>query len=56
MTKPLVIPLFIPHEGCPYRCVFCNQHQISAQVGEPLDVQAVAATIRTWLAQARPGQ
>lgn len=55
MTKPLVIPLFIPHEGCPYRCVFCNQHQISAQVGEPLDVQAVAATIRTWLAQARPG-
>lgn len=55
MTKPLVIPLFIPHEGCPHHCVFCNQHQISAQVGEPLDAQAVVATIHTWLAQARSG-
>lgn len=56
MSKLLVIPLFIPHEGCPHRCVFCNQHQISAQVDEPLDAHAVAATIRTWLAQARPEQ
>ena len=25
----LVIPVFIPHEGCPYRCAFCNQSKIS---------------------------
>lgn len=55
MAKPLVIPLFIPHEGCPHRCVFCNQHQISAQVGEPLHAPVVDATIRTWLSQVRPG-
>lgn len=23
--KPLVIPVFIPHMGCPHQCVFCNQ-------------------------------
>ena len=23
------IPIFIPHEGCPNGCVFCNQHKIT---------------------------
>ncbi len=27
--KPLVIPIFIPHEGCPHRCVYCDQATIS---------------------------
>ncbi|MEK9628920.1 MAG: radical SAM protein [Nitrospinota bacterium] len=25
----LIIPVFIPHEGCPYRCAFCNQSNIT---------------------------
>ena len=25
----MVVPIFIPHQGCPYRCVFCNQNEIS---------------------------
>ena len=54
MSKPLVIPLFIPHEGCPHRCVFCNQQLISGQEGPPLGAQEVGTTIRTWLEQARP--
>lgn len=29
MSKPLVIPFFIPHYGCPHHCIFCNQHIIA---------------------------
>ncbi len=29
MKKHIIIPVFIPHEGCPYTCVFCNQKTIS---------------------------
>lgn len=25
----MIVPIFIPHQGCPYRCVFCNQNEIS---------------------------
>ena len=27
--KMLIVPIFIPHEGCPYRCVFCSQVDIT---------------------------
>ena len=27
--KPFVIPVFIPQEGCPHQCVFCNQEKIT---------------------------
>ena len=27
--KPLIIPVFIPQEGCPHQCVFCNQEKIT---------------------------
>ena len=29
--KQYVIPIFIPHLGCPNDCVFCNQRSISGQ-------------------------
>lgn len=27
--KPLIVPFFISHQGCPHQCVFCNQVKIS---------------------------
>ncbi len=27
--RPLVIPVFIPHLGCPHRCIFCDQTTIT---------------------------
>lgn len=51
---PLIIPLFIPHEGCPHRCLFCNQHSISSQNQPPIAGAEVVATIREWLVRAKP--
>ena len=29
LHKPFIIPIFLPHAGCPQRCVFCNQSSIT---------------------------
>ena len=31
MKKQYIIPVFVPHLGCPNDCVFCNQKSISGQ-------------------------
>nr|WP_319495445.1 radical SAM protein [uncultured Desulfobacter sp.] len=34
MSPPLVIPFFIPHQGCPHLCIFCNQRLIANQTSK----------------------
>ena len=34
MKKHAIIPIFIPHRGCPHDCVFCNQRKITARSGD----------------------
>ncbi|HEY1405932.1 MAG TPA: radical SAM protein, partial [Spirochaetota bacterium] len=31
MKKRITIPFFIPHEGCPHQCIFCNQKRIAGK-------------------------
>lgn len=33
--KELIVPVFIPHSGCPHQCVFCNQKKITAIEAAP---------------------
>ncbi|MBF0215517.1 MAG: radical SAM protein [Candidatus Omnitrophica bacterium] len=41
MKRNYVIPFFIPHKGCPERCVFCDQERISgASPDEGLDIES----------------
>ena len=53
MSAPLVIPFFIPHQGCPHLCVFCNQSLIAKQTSnaQSLDSEAqhLSAVIQTYL-------
>lgn len=30
MSRPFIIPVFLPHQGCPQRCIFCNQIAITS--------------------------
>lgn len=34
MKKHAIIPVFIPHKGCPNDCVFCNQKAITARTAD----------------------
>ena len=27
--RPFIIPIFLPHAGCPHQCVFCNQTSVT---------------------------
>lgn len=51
MVKTSIIPIFIPHIGCPYCCVFCNQWRITGRCGVP-DGNAVAQTIKEYVTSA----
>jgi histone acetyltransferase (RNA polymerase elongator complex component) len=47
---PLVIPVFIPHQGCPQHCLFCNQISISGKRSQKEDdALLVRQTVTEWL-------
>jgi len=36
--RPFIVPIFVPHMGCPHQCVFCNQASITGS--DPDDVSS----------------
>ena len=49
-----ILPIFIPHAGCPHHCVFCNQRTISGQKTAALP--GAKAQIQRWLQWLRPSK
>ena len=48
MKKQYIIPIFVPHLGCPNDCTFCNQRKISGQQKEVTE-EDVKKTIEFYL-------
>lgn len=42
------IPIFVPHKGCPFDCVFCNQNRITGSLKE-VTPEDVTNTIEDYL-------
>ncbi|MEE4353459.1 MAG: radical SAM protein [Desulfatiglans sp.] len=39
--RPFIVPIFIPHQGCPHHCVFCEQQKITSHPRRLLGVRQV---------------
>ena len=51
--RSFIVPIFIPHQGCPHRCVFCEQERITSRHGSPVGSADVDAVIRTAITSPR---
>lgn len=50
--KPITVPFFISHQGCPHTCVFCDQRIISGAAGCLPTKEEIISKIGVWRASA----
>ena len=51
--KPFIIPIFIPHSGCPHQCIFCNQRAITGTSGAIPSANEIHSIVHEFLAYKR---
>jgi histone acetyltransferase (RNA polymerase elongator complex component) len=44
-NRPLIVPIFIPNQGCPYRCIYCQQEKITSQSFQDVNASTIARTL-----------
>lgn len=52
IERPLIIPVFIPHLGCPNQCAFCNQKAVTG-INEP-DPESIDNIVKDYLSWSKP--
>lgn len=52
--RPFIIPIFLPHAGCPHQCVFCNQTSITGVKQDIVSSEKVDLLIDEFLEYKRP--
>lgn len=46
--KPVTVPFFISHQGCPHTCLFCDQRTISGSSGNLPTAGEIRARVDLW--------
>jgi len=54
--RPFIIPIFLPHAGCPHQCVFCNQTAITGIKKDIVSSEEVDRLIDEFLEYKRPNR
>ncbi len=52
--RPLIIPVFLPHAGCPHQCAFCNQTTITGTEPSIPTSRDIDQLIHRFLEYGRP--
>ncbi|MCP4629260.1 MAG: radical SAM protein [bacterium] len=47
-SRPFIIPIFLPHAGCPHQCVFCNQVSITGNAPAAFNTDQIRSQIHQY--------